>query len=46
MGLATRVVPLDAALRSEGAHGVPVVAAKGAAGARRFTDGAGRGGSF
>jgi enoyl-CoA hydratase len=39
-------LPLDEALRAEGAQGVPVVAAEGAAGARRFSDGAGRGGTF
>ncbi|MEH3034662.1 MAG: crotonase/enoyl-CoA hydratase family protein [Aeromicrobium erythreum] len=39
-------LPLDAALRAEGAAGAPVVAAEGAAGARRFADGAGRHGSF
>lgn len=39
-------LPLDAALRAEGVHGVPVVAAEGAAGAQRFADGAGRGGVF
>ena len=39
-------LPLDAALRSEGASGVPVVLAEGAAGARRFAEGAGRHGEF
>lgn len=39
-------LPLDAALRSEGAHGVPVVMAEGAAGAERFVAGAGRHGEF
>jgi enoyl-CoA hydratase len=37
---------LASALRSEGAHGVPVVAAEGAAGAERFVEGAGRHGTF
>lgn len=36
---------LSAALREEGRHGVPVVAAEGVAGAQRFTAGAGRHGS-
>lgn len=39
-------LPFDAALRSEGAHGVPVVAAEGASGAARFVAGEGRGGAF
>lgn len=39
-------LPLDAALRSEGAAGVPVVMAEGAAGAERFVGGAGRHGIF
>jgi len=39
-------LPLEAALRSEGAAGVPVVMAEGADGAQRFVDGAGRHGSF
>lgn len=39
-------LPLDAALRSEGAHGVPVVAAEGARGAARFVAGEGRAGAF
>ncbi len=39
-------LPLDAALRSEGAAGVPVVMAEGADGAQRFVDGAGRHGRF
>lgn len=39
-------LPLAEALRSEGALGVPIVAAEGAAGARRFTGGEGRGGAF
>lgn len=34
------------ALRAEGAHGVPVVSAEGAAGAERFVEGAGRHGAF
>ena len=37
---------LTDALRSEGAHGVPIVFAEGAAGAERFTGGAGRHGAF
>lgn len=36
---------LSAALRAEGAHGVPVVFSEGTEGARRFTDGAGRHGT-
>ncbi len=36
---------LAGALRSEGAHGVPVVFSEGAAGARRFVEGAGRHGA-
>lgn len=39
-------LPLDAALRSEGAHGVPIVATEGASGAKRFVEGEGRGGTF
>ena len=39
-------LPLAEALREEGRHGAPVVAAEGAAGARRFVEGAGRGGKF
>lgn len=39
-------LPLDAALRSEGAAGVPVVMAEGADGAQRFVEGAGRHGRF
>ncbi|MEU7474819.1 crotonase/enoyl-CoA hydratase family protein [Lentzea sp. NPDC042327] len=39
-------LPLAEALRAEGAAGVPVVAREGAAGAARFTDGAGRHGTF
>jgi len=39
-------LPLAEALREEGRHGVPMVAAEGAAGAKRFVDGAGRGGRF
>lgn len=39
-------LPFDAALRSEGANGVPIVAAEGAGGAARFVGGEGRGGSF
>lgn len=35
-------LPLDEALRQEGRHGVPIVAAEGAAGAARFVQGAGR----
>ena len=38
-------LPLDAALRQEGAAGVPVVMAEGAAGAQRFVEGAGRHGA-
>ena len=39
-------LPLADALRQEGAHGTPMVAAEGAAGAARFTQGAGRHGRF
>ena len=39
-------LPLAEALREDGRHGVPIVAAEGAAGAKRFVDGAGRGGRF
>ncbi len=39
-------LPLADALRQEGAHGVPIVAAEGAAGAERFAKGAGRHGQF
>ena len=39
-------LPLAAALREEGRGGVPIVAAEGAAGARRFSAGAGRHGKF
>jgi enoyl-CoA hydratase/carnithine racemase len=39
-------LPLDAALRSEGAAGVPVIMAEGAAGAQRFIEGEGRHGEF
>lgn len=39
-------LPLAEALRREGARGVPIVAAEGAAGALRFTHGAGRHGYF
>lgn len=39
-------LPLDAALREEGRRGAPIVAAEGEAGARRFTQGAGRHGRF
>lgn len=39
-------LPLADALRQEGAHGVPIVAAEGAAGADRFVKGAGRHGQF
>ncbi|SFM53703.1 crotonase/enoyl-CoA hydratase family protein [Variovorax sp. OV329] len=35
-------LPLAEALRQEGRHGVPIVAAEGAAGAARFVQGAGR----
>ena len=35
-------LPLSAALREEGRHGVPIVAAEGKAGAQRFSAGAGR----
>jgi len=35
-------MPLDAALRAEGAHGAPIVFAEGIGGAQRFVDGAGR----
>ncbi|MBS0451024.1 MAG: crotonase/enoyl-CoA hydratase family protein [Proteobacteria bacterium] len=35
-------LPLAEALRQEGVHGVPIVAAEGAAGAARFVQGAGR----
>ena len=38
-------MPLAEALREEGRHGAPVVAAEGAAGAKRFVEGAGRGGA-
>lgn len=38
-------LPLDAALRQEGAHGTPMVFAEGMAGAARFADGAGRHGA-
>lgn len=38
-------LPLDEALRQEGRLGVPIVAAEGAAGAARFTQGAGRHGA-
>ncbi len=38
--------PLAEALRQEGMHGVPMVAAEGAAGAARFAGGAGRHGQF
>ena len=38
--------PLAEALREEGRHGAPIVAAEGAAGAKRFVEGAGRGGKF
>lgn len=39
-------LPLDAALRAEGAAGAPVVEREGVAGAARFESGAGRHGSF
>jgi enoyl-CoA hydratase len=39
-------LPLDAALRSEGANGVPVVMLEGADGAARFAGGEGRHGEF
>jgi enoyl-CoA hydratase len=39
-------LPLDAALRSEGANGVPIVAREGASGAARFAAGEGRHGEF
>ncbi len=39
-------LPLADALRREGASGAPIVNAEGAAGAARFNDGQGRGGSF
>jgi len=39
-------LPLATALREEGRHGVPIIAAEGATGARRFAAGAGRHGSF
>jgi enoyl-CoA hydratase len=39
-------LPLAEALREEGRHGVPIVAAEGAEGAKRFVQGAGRGGKF
>src|SRR5687768_241992 len=39
-------LPLDAALRSEGAAGVPVILAEGVDGAERFVEGAGRHGMF
>ncbi|RYY88837.1 MAG: hypothetical protein EOO24_33830, partial [Comamonadaceae bacterium] len=39
-------LPLHDALREEGRRGVPMVAAEGAAGARRFSQGAGRHGAF
>lgn len=39
-------LPLDEALRQEGRLGAPMVEAEGKAGARRFTDGAGRHGRF
>ena len=38
-------LPLDMALRREGAQGVPVVLAEGEAGAARFVAGAGRHGT-
>ena len=39
-------LPLQEALRNEYAHGKAMVRAEGIAGARRFADGAGRGGNF
>jgi enoyl-CoA hydratase len=39
-------LPLSEALREEGRHGAPVVEREGAAGAKRFVGGAGRGGRF
>lgn len=39
-------LPLAEALREEGRRGVEIVAKEGAAGAKRFVDGAGRGGTF
>ena len=39
-------LPLAEALREEGRPGVEIVAKEGAAGAKRFVDGAGRGGTF
>jgi len=39
-------LPLDEALRREGAQGVPIVSAEGEAGAARFAGGAGRHGEF
>jgi enoyl-CoA hydratase len=39
-------LPLAEALREEGRRGAPIVAAEGEAGARRFVEGAGRGGRF
>jgi enoyl-CoA hydratase len=39
-------LPLDAALRSEGANGVPIVMLEGAGGAARFAEGEGRHGEF
>ena len=39
-------LPLAEALREEGRHGAAIVAAEGVFGARRFVEGAGRGGSF
>ena len=38
-------LPLDAALRQEGAHGTPLVFTEGIAGAARFAQGAGRHGA-
>ncbi|MGN5238185.1 MULTISPECIES: crotonase/enoyl-CoA hydratase family protein [unclassified Rhodococcus (in: high G+C Gram-positive bacteria)] len=39
-------LPLDTALRAEGAHGAPIVEREGIAGAARFTSGEGRHGAF
>lgn len=39
-------LPLDQALRAEGAAGVPIVFEEAVAGAARFVEGAGRHGSF
>jgi enoyl-CoA hydratase len=39
-------MPLQEALRREGAHGVPIVFEEGATGADRFANGAGRHGNL